>query len=81
MDLLRNIRILGESATCTCLNIEELLKRNSGVAWNLIDYDGIRTHIHLQWSLSKADTYGTGVFVRFREVSALERFEMKSSQI
>ena len=35
----------------------------------------------LQWNLSKADTYGTEVFVRFREVSALERFELKSSQI
>ena len=29
----------------------------------------------------EADTYGTGVFVNFREVSALERFELKSSQI
>ena len=35
----------------------------------------------LQWNLSKADTYGTKVFVRFGEVSALERFELKSSQI
>ena len=35
----------------------------------------------LQWNLSKADTYGTKVFVRFREVSSLERFELKSSQI
>ena len=35
----------------------------------------------LQWNLSKADTYGTENFVRFREVSALERFELKSSQI
>ena len=35
----------------------------------------------IQWSLSKADTYGTEVFARFREVSALERFELKSSQI
>ena len=34
-----------------------------------------------QWNLSKADTYGTEVFVRFREVSAFERFELKSSQI
>ena len=36
---------------------------------------------NLQWNLSKADTYGTKVFVRFREVSALERFELKSFQI
>ena len=35
----------------------------------------------IQWNLSKADTYGTEVFVRLREVSALERFELKSSQI
>ena len=31
----------------------------------------------LQWNLSKGDTYETEVFVRFREVSALERFELK----
>ena len=37
--------------------------------------------IYVQWNLSKANTYGTEVFVRFREVSALERFELKSSQI
>ena len=37
--------------------------------------------MEIQWNLSKADTYGTEVFVRFREVSALERFELKSSQI
>ena len=35
----------------------------------------------LQWSLSKADTYRTELFVRFREVSAFERFELKISQI
>ena len=35
----------------------------------------------LQWNLSKAYTYGTKVFVHFRGVSALERFELKSSQI
>ena len=35
----------------------------------------------IQWNLSKADTYGTEVFVCFREVSALERFELKSFQI
>ena len=35
----------------------------------------------IQWNLSKADSYGTDVFVRFREVSALEMFELKSSQI
>ena len=35
----------------------------------------------LQWNLSKADTYGTEVFVRFREVSALERLKLKGSQI
>ena len=35
----------------------------------------------IPWNLSKADTYGTEVFVRFREVCALERFELKSSQI
>ena len=37
--------------------------------------------MELEWNLSKADTYGTEVFARFREVSALERFELKSSQI
>ena len=36
---------------------------------------------NIQWNLSKADTYGTEVFVCFRELSALERFELKSSQI
>ena len=35
----------------------------------------------IQWNLSKADTYGTEDFVRFREVSALESFELKSFQI
>ena len=35
----------------------------------------------LQWNLSKEDTYGTEVFARFREVSALKMFELKSSQI
>ena len=35
----------------------------------------------VQWNLSKLDTYGTEVFVQFREVSALERFELESSQI
>ena len=35
----------------------------------------------LQWNQSKVDTYGTEVFVCFREVSPLERFELKSSQI
>ena len=35
----------------------------------------------VQWNLSKADSYGTEVFVRFREVFALEKFELKSSQI
>ena len=35
--------------------------------------------IQIQSNLSKADTYGTEVFVGFREVSALERFELKSS--
>ena len=34
-----------------------------------------------QWNLSKVDTHGIEVFVLFREVSALERFELKSSQI
>ena len=34
-----------------------------------------------QWNFSKADTYGTDVFVCFREVSTLERFKLKSSQI
>ena len=31
----------------------------------------------IQWNLSKVDTYGTEVFVRFTEVSALERFDLK----
>ena len=34
-------------------------------------------HNLLQWNLSKADTYGTEVFVRFREVSALESLNWK----
>ena len=34
----------------------------------------------LQSNLSRADTYGTDTFVHFREASALERFELKSSQ-
>ena len=34
-----------------------------------------------QWNLSNADTYGAEVFVRLREVPALERSELKSSQI
>ena len=34
-----------------------------------------------QWNLSKVDTHGIEVFVLFREVSALERFELKSFQI
>ena len=38
-------------------------------------------YTHIQWNLSKADTYGTEVSVHFREVSALERFELKSFQI
>ena len=38
-------------------------------------------YICIQWNLSKADTYGAEVFVCFIEVSALERFELKSSQI
>ena len=37
--------------------------------------------ITIQWNLSKADSCGTEVFVRFGEVSALERFQLKSSQI
>ena len=43
----------------------------------------VKTNViyQVQWKLSKADTYGTEVFVYFREVSALERFELKSSQI
>ena len=34
-----------------------------------------------QRNLSRADTYGTEVFVCFREVSALEWFELNNSQI
>ena len=37
--------------------------------------------IVIQWNLSKTDTYGTEDFVRFTEVSGLDRFELKSSQI
>ena len=37
--------------------------------------------LELQWNLSKVETYMTEVFVRFRQVSALERFELKSYQI
>ena len=37
--------------------------------------------VEIQWNLSKADTYWTEVFARFREVFTLERFELKSSQI
>ena len=35
----------------------------------------------VQWNLSKVDTYGAQVFVCFREVSTMERFELKSFQI
>ena len=38
-------------------------------------------NIEVQWNLSKVDTYGTEVFVHFREESTLERFELKSFQI
>ena len=41
----------------------------------------LNNFIVLQWNFSKADTYGTEPFVRFREVSALKRFELKSFQI
>ena len=41
----------------------------------------LNNFIVLQWNFSEADTYGTELFVRFREVSALKRFELKSSQI
>ena len=37
--------------------------------------------LSVQENLSKADTYVTEVFVRFRKVSTLDRFELKSSQI
>ena len=47
----------------------------------LIPSIGISKQNLLQSNLSKVDTYGTEVFVRFREVSALERFELESSQI
>ena len=30
----------------------------------------------LQWNLSKADTLGTKIFVRFRQVSALDRLDL-----
>ena len=35
-------------------------------------------NMSIQSNLSKADTYRADVFVRFREVTALERFELKS---
>ena len=35
----------------------------------LIDCDSFL----VQWNLSKADTFGTDIFVRFRQVSALDR--------
>ena len=41
----------------------------------------LKSLIYMQWNLSKADTYGTEVFVRFRDVSTLERFELESPQI
>ena len=31
--------------------------------------------MHIQWNLSKADTLGTNIFVRFRQVSALDRLD------
>ena len=43
-------------------------------------FDNKKNNLRIQWDLSKADTYGTEIFVRFREVSALERFELKSSK-
>ena len=30
----------------------------------------------IQWNLSKADTFGTNIFVRFRQVSALDRLNL-----
>ena len=44
-------------------------------------FKSISNRYDVQWNLSKANTYGTDVFVRFREVSALEKLELKSSQI
>ena len=39
----------------------------------------------LQWNLSKADTLGTNIFLRFRQVSALDRlcldFDQKTKML
>ena len=59
------------------LNCHALVKT---ILENLIMFYSIHEK-ELQWNLSKADTYGTEVFVDLREVSALEMFELKSSQI
>ena len=58
--------------TCTlCSNIEVALVNDNSQS----------SDSELQWNLSKAETYETEVFVHFKEVSALERFELKSSHI
>ena len=74
-------------------NSERLLHGNEFVQYLLNCHALVKTildnlkmfyNIHekeLQWNLSRADTYGTEVFVHLREVSALERFELKSCQI
>ena len=61
--------------------MSSLLTSRQKIINNCLKFLVNRIIIELQWNLSKADTYGTEVFVRFREVSALESFELKSSQI
>ena len=68
--------------SCNCDNVcyckNKLIETNEhglNIYWVNLSYKDI------PWNLSKAGTYGTEVFVRFRELSALERFELKSYQI
>ena len=58
--------------------LEEKLTSQKKISGVIFEHDIPK---ELQWNLSKADTYGTEVSVRFREVSTLERFELKTSQI
>ena len=42
--------------------------KNQWVNWKLF-----LLNVSLQWNLSKANTLGTNIFVRFKQVSALDR--------
>ena len=70
------------SFTCNCDNVcyckNKLIETNEH---RLNIYCVNLSYKDIPWNLSKVDFYGTEVFVRFRELSALERFELKSYQI